>query len=313
MSRAISGGTVVEPGVEVWRGSVAAWECDSMGHLNIGFYAAKAMEALAGLAAELGMPAAFAPRAEATLLVRELHVRFLREAHVGARLHVEAGVIEVGEDDARVLLLMRHADGRLAAAFQALVVHATAREGRAFPWPDWARARAEALRIEVPETAAPRSIPLGAIESQASLDRAAALGLRRTGLGAIMPAECGPFGRMRPESLMARLSDCATHLFGDLLGGVAGEQVGAVVLEYRLVFIDWPRTGDRFEIRSGFSAAAPRVRHMVHWILDPATGRPWASAEGVTTAFDTETRKMIVLSEGELAAWARVVIPGLGL
>ena len=43
-------------GVEVWRGSVATWECDAMGHLNVGFYVAKSMEGLVGLAAELGMP-----------------------------------------------------------------------------------------------------------------------------------------------------------------------------------------------------------------------------------------------------------------
>ena len=42
--------------VEVWRGGVASWECDQMGHLNVGFYVAKSMQGLAGLAAELGMP-----------------------------------------------------------------------------------------------------------------------------------------------------------------------------------------------------------------------------------------------------------------
>lgn len=41
-------------GVEVWRGGVASWECDQMGHLNVAFYVAKSMEGLVGLAAELG-------------------------------------------------------------------------------------------------------------------------------------------------------------------------------------------------------------------------------------------------------------------
>src|SRR2546421_309752 len=66
--------------VEVWRGSVAMWECDAMGHLNVGFYVAKSVEGLAALAAELGMPGAFAADARATLIVREQHIRFLREA-----------------------------------------------------------------------------------------------------------------------------------------------------------------------------------------------------------------------------------------
>ena len=33
-------------GVEVWRGGVNTWECDEMGHLNVRFYVARAMEGL---------------------------------------------------------------------------------------------------------------------------------------------------------------------------------------------------------------------------------------------------------------------------
>ena len=43
-----------EGGVEVWRGGVATWECDAMGHLNVGFYLAKCQESLAALAAARG-------------------------------------------------------------------------------------------------------------------------------------------------------------------------------------------------------------------------------------------------------------------
>ena len=300
-------------GIEVWRGSVAAWECDSMGHLNIGFYVTKAMEALVGLAAELGMPGAFAPHAEATLVMREQHIRFQREAHVGARLHIEAGVLEITEDEARLLFLMRHDSGEIAATFQMLVAHATARDGRPFPWPAWARERARRLAIAVPEKAGPRSIPLGPVESQGDLPRALELGLKRTGLGAILPQECDPFGRMRAETLMARISNCVAHLMSDVLKTVPGERVGGVALEYRLVFLAWPRLGDRFEIRSGFSGAEPRLRRLVHWFLDPASGRPWAATEGVVAAFDLETRRMIVLGEKDLVPWIPLVTPGLSI
>src|ERR1700760_1772665 len=89
--------------VEVWRGSVATWECDAMGHLNVGFYVAKSMEGVIGLAAELGMAGAFAADARATLIVREQHIRFLREARPGAPLMMTGGVVEIGESDARLL------------------------------------------------------------------------------------------------------------------------------------------------------------------------------------------------------------------
>ena len=152
--------------IEIWRGGVATWECDSMGHLNVGFYVAKCMEALAGLAGELGMPRVFAASAEATVIVREQHIRFLREARPGAPLSITGGVIGMGEADARLLFLMRHQDGELAASFQTVVAHATAGEGRAFPWPDRIRTRAEALKRFTlwPAYASFREKDLGTIE-----------------------------------------------------------------------------------------------------------------------------------------------------
>ncbi|MBV9509111.1 MAG: thioesterase family protein, partial [Caulobacteraceae bacterium] len=97
-----------EPGVEVWRGGVNAWERDEMGHMNVRFYLARAMEGLAGLAAALGMPRAFTADANATLLVREHYVRFLREALVGAPQHMRGWVVEMGETEARLMLALFH-------------------------------------------------------------------------------------------------------------------------------------------------------------------------------------------------------------
>ena len=302
--------------VEVWRGGVMSWECDLMGHLNVGFFVAKAMEGLVGLAAELGMPQAFSPRAEATLIVREQHMRFQREAHVAGRLHIEAGVLEMGEDDARVLLLMRHHDGELAATFQMLVAHATAGEGRPFPWPERLRARAEELRIEIPEKAAPRSVPLGPLKSDASLARARELGLARIGLGAIRPGDVDPFGRTKAELAMFRMADAAPHLTADLVKAVElgrARRTGAVQLEHRFLHFDWPRMGDRFEIWAGLCAVEPRLYRAAYWFLDPQTGLAWASAEGTGVCFDLESRKAIALTEAELGAWRAASTPALSI
>lgn len=301
--------------IEVWRGSVATWECDEMGHLNVGFYVAKSMEALAGLAAEMGMPRAFAASAEATLIVREQHIRFLREARPGAALTMTGGVIEMGEADARLMLLMRHPDGELAASFRTQVVHATARDGRAFPWPDRIRARADALAMEAPEKAAPRSIGLTPVETQASLARADELGLRRTGLGVLGTGDCDAFGRMRTEHFMRRLSAGVSHVFAGRRPG-AGEgdsRIGGAALEYRLIHHAWPRAGDRLELRSGSAGGDARFRRLIHWLLDPDTGRPWGSAEVVAVSFDLETRKVVALSDEELARVEADAVDGLGL
>jgi acyl-CoA thioester hydrolase len=302
-------------GVEVWRGGVATWECDAMSHLNVGFYVAKSMEGLTALAAELGMVRAFAPDARATLIVREQHIRFLREARPGMALTMVGGVVEMGESSARLLFLLRHVDGGLAASFQTVVDHVTARDARAFPWPARVRARGDALRLTVPPQAAPRSIGLTPVKSRASLARANQLHLARTGLSAIRASDCDPFGRMRTELMMARISDGIPHLMQarSASGEPGGARPGGAALEYRLIHLDWPRAGDRVELRSGAAGGDARFRRYVHWLLDPDSGRAWGVAEAIAVSFDLQTRKIVTLDDEALTQADAGVVKGLTL
>ena len=302
-------------GVEVWRGSVAAWECDIMGHLNVGFYVARAMQGLVGLAAEMGMPCAFAADALATLVVREQHIRFIREAHAGAPLTMTGGVLEIGETEARLLLVLRHHSGDIAASFQVVVAHVTAQEARPFPWPDRVLQRAKALQVETPDGAGPRSISIEPVEPRASLARAGELGLLRLAMGAIDDVDCDVFGRMRAQRFMNRLSDGVPHLFASGRPGASagGPRVGGAALEYRLIHLAWPQAGDRVELRSGFAGTDARFRRVIHWLLDPATGKPWGVAEAVLVSLDLDARKIHVLDEAALAAVQAQVVEGLTL
>ena len=62
--------------IPLWRGNANAWECDELGHLNVRFYLAKAWEAVEALSEALNMRAAFQPGATATLIAREIDIRF---------------------------------------------------------------------------------------------------------------------------------------------------------------------------------------------------------------------------------------------
>lgn len=308
------------PGVEIWRGGVNTWDCDEMGHMNVRHYVGRAMEGLVGLAAELGMPHAFSPFANATLLVKEHHIRFLREAHAGAPLYMLGGVIEMGECDAKVLQLLVHpASGALAATFQTTVVHATPREGQVFPWPTIARERAEALRVEVPEKARARSLDLSPFASTASLARAEALGLTRISLGGLLPSDCDVFSRMRAEQFIGRVSDgigAFIHPFRDTIVAHAHPKparFGGAVLEYRIAYLAWPRVGDRVDIRSGLLGADARTMRMVHWMLDPATGEPWGTSQAVAVTFDLDARKVVPVTDAAQAALAARAVADLAL
>ncbi len=307
------------PGKEIWRGGGTPWQCDEMGHMNVQFYLANASQGLAGLAAMLGMPHAFTAGASSTLLLREHHVRFLKEARPGAGLVMTGGLVDIGETEATLLQLLFHVTGEPAAAITAKVVHVTPRDLRPFPWTRATLDRADAMRIAVPDFARPRSVPTLPVQTMASRQKAEALGLPVTASGAVMPADCDVFGRMLPEQMLARVYASVGHVIRpsheallqaqpDLAG-----RLGGAAVEYRAVYHAWPRAGDRVELRSGHRELTAKARRVVHWLVDPTSGRPWASGEVVSLFLDLKARKSLTLSEEALRAMAIEPMGELGL
>ncbi len=129
-----------------------------------------------------------------------------------------------------------------------------------------------------------------------------------------MPQHCDPFGRMRTEGFMQRLSDAVPHLFAaGRPGGERKPDIGGAAIEYRLVHHAWPRAGDRLELRSGRAGGNAKFQRLVHWMLDPDSGRPWASAEAISVSLDLVARKLITLSDEELAQAKTTWVEGLAL
>jgi len=311
--------TTRDIGVEVWRGGVNTWECDEMGHLNVRFYVVRALEGLVGLASALGMPRAFSATAGATLMIREQHIRFLREAMAGAALHMRGWVVDMGETEARLVQVLYHASGEPAASFQTVVSHVTPHDGRAFAWTDEARGRAASLTAPIPDFAAARSVDLGPVECQASLARADAFGLAHISSGAVLTRDCDVFGRMSAEHFIGRVSDGIPRLAGlsrEVVVAAAAERparVGGAVLEYRLIHLGWPRAGDRIEIRSGLAGVDARTQRLVHWMVDPDLGRVWGAAEAVTVTLDLDKRKIVPVAPAAQAELNARAIKGLTL
>jgi acyl-CoA thioester hydrolase len=314
------GAFVDQAGAEIWRGGVTPWQCDEMGHMNVRFYLSIATEALVGLAALLGMPRAFTAEASSTLLVREHHVRFLQEARAGAGLFMTGGVLSMGETEAVLLLMLFHSTGEPAAAFTTRVIHVTPDELRPFPWSRATRARAEAMKVKAPDCAAPRGITGAPVAStQASATAADAFGLPVVASGALGAHDCDVFGRMAPEQVLARIYASVGHVFrrshAALLAAaphLAGRLGGAAV-EYRVLYHAWPKAGDRLVLRSGHRKLTAKSRSVVHWLLDPASDRPWATAEVVSLFLDLQARRALTIPDEALAAMAVDPIEALGL
>jgi len=296
--------------VEIWRGGVALSDCDEMGHMNVRRYLARAQEGLGGLAAGLGLPRAFTPSATATLVVQEHRVRFLAEARVGAALYMTGGTLAFGESDATLLQVLHHADdGRPAAAFLTRVAHAKPSDGRAFPWPERARRGAEALTVELPDFAAPRSLqPSNAPPDGASADAdgaAAAAGLTRIGRGMVMPETADLFGRLTPEAIIGRMAEATSGLMKPLRSELKARnpalRIGGAALEYQLIYDDLPRLGDHLELLGRVTAVRPKVQHAAFTLVDPLNGRRWASARAVVSCLDLDARRLIAIPDDLLS------------
>lgn len=286
-----------EQPLEVWRGAVNPWRCDPMGRMNMRFYLAIAEEGLAGLATALGQPRAFAPGAVSTLRLRGCHVRFLREGRVGDSLYATAGVLEMGEDEARLLQVIRHGDGGPAAAVTITAEHVTP-DGRPFAWSARARAAAERLICARPDEAAPRGVAMDD-RARPSLERAEALGLRRVARGAVMREECDALDRMTASAIFGRVADGMALLMTPLRTAAAqafpDRRIGGAALEYVLELARTPRAGDLFEVRSGLARVEERVLHLRHWLLDPARGEAYGVLRGVGATLDLDARRLVPL------------------
>ena len=305
------------PGTEIWRGGVTPWQCDEMGHMNVQFYLAAASEGLTGLAGLLGMPRAFTQGASSTLLLREHHVRFLKEARPGSGLVMTGGLLDIGETEATLLQLIFHAGGEPAAAITAKVAHVTPRDLRPFPWTRATRERADALTLSAPDFARPRSVSDAPVSSIAGLKAADRLGMGMGSSGAIMPQGCDVFGRMLPEQMLARVYASVGHIIRESQAAVLEAhpelvgRLGGAAVEYRVLYHAWPSAGDRVQLRSAHKDLTPKLRRVIHWLLDPTSGKAWASAEMVSLFLDLQERRSLTLSEAALKSMG--IEPTLGL
>ncbi|WP_429097232.1 thioesterase family protein [Aminobacter sp. BE322] len=305
---------------DVWRGGVATWECDEMGHMNTRFYVARCMEAIATTFGLAGLPRLFAPASTTTLAVGSMHIRFLREARAGTSMHMTAGFTSIGDTRADIVIMMfDSASGECAATFRIGVSHIEVANGAARAWPEAFAARVAAGLVDTPELALPRSTGEPPATMSASGARAKELGLRQLGQGAVLQQACDPFGKMLPQGFVAAIADSIRNIITPLRELCArhsdrnGPHFGAAALEFLILLDDLPENGDCWEVRSGLARADGRTMGIVNWMLDPFSGRAFGTMEVVAICFDLETRRLLPIAssaQAELAGWT---VPGLSL
>ena len=306
--------------IALWQGSANQWDCDEMGHMNVRVYVEKAMEGLGTFAHAIHMPHAFESEALSTLIPVDQHIRFLREVHPGRPLTMNGCVLEVGDTELVLYQELRHADGAPAAAFRTRLIHAEAKSAKPFAWSARTRKALEALIEVAPTDTLPRSIqPDGPSRSidEISKDIALANNAPRIGMGTVPASHCDRHGRMQTEWFMGRISDSVPNLlyaWRNAVAKAAGDnRTGGAVLEYRLKYHAYPEAGDLFEAYSSFARAEEKFHSLVHWLIDPVTGKPWLTSEVVAVTFDLDTRKIIKTQPEHVEILKKAAPPGLSI
>ncbi|PWK76139.1 thioesterase family protein [Aminobacter sp. AP02] len=305
---------------DVWRGGVATWECDEMGHMNTRFYVARCVEAAAMLFGLSGLPRLFAPGSDTTLAIRTMHIRFLREARAGTSMHISAGFTSVGDGTAEVVAMMfDSASGECAATFRIGLGHIAVADRTARAWPEAVATRIADELVETPKLAMPRGTGELFAETSASGARADELSLRQLGQGAVLQPACDNNGKMLPHAFVGAIADSVRNIITPLRELCArhsdrgGPHFGAAALEFLIRIDDLPGNGDCWEVRSGLARADGRTMDIVNWMLDPFSGHAFGTMEVVAICFDLETRRLLPIApaaQAELAGW---IVPGLAL
>ncbi len=281
---------------ETWRGEAINWECDELGHLNMRHYITKAQQARQMFIMQLGLSHAFKKGTPGAVRVREFHIKYIREAMPGAPLHIESAITSLGEKDLALIHIMYHQDGSIAATIHEALEHFYMPTHRSFAWPERLREQATLYMSELPEAARPRGIP--DIEMQgANYETVKNWGCSEIGRGVFQRSEVGSSDTVCAQHMLGHISESIRHFDTAFPEKIGTGPITGVLLELKFRFHTFPEAGDPFVIASGIMGVTDKVRRLVHHIVNPITGMPYASAIAINGLIDLEKRRLVVPSK----------------
>jgi acyl-CoA thioesterase FadM len=276
--------------------SVSADQIDHLGHMNVRYYGINAHAGTEAVLAGIdGWPAG-------RHLVHDAYTRHHREQLVGTQLLVRSAVL--GADPAGVRIHHELVPAN-AEAFAATFVHRVSpldEAGAVRPVPQAALEAARSQAVEPPPYAAPRTVDLtiDLLAAPPSIDVVQQRDLAVRKPRTIGAEETDERGEYRPEATMMLLwaGELPDHVEGwgpALHEGPDGELMGWAMMETRVQLARLPRLGTRIQSFGATIAVHERATHRIHWCYDLDSGEPLCAFEAVDVAFDTRSRRSMVI------------------
>lgn len=280
-------------------------EIDSLGHMNVRYYMARMERANRILLEELNIPAD--TMARSFLRRTDTYTRFRREQFEGATLHTLGGILALTEGGMQSYIEIRNPQTEdVAATFivTTALIDQASRSPLAFP----ATVRDRAAHpIEVPRFAKPRSLSLGPVNTNITLQDL------QTQIPDVEGG--GMMSGKREATIEADDVDADGWLKEDIelmflpfarLAAQTGEQqgppvfhtsnglrVGWAVMETRTQTFAQPRLGDDIAYFSADLKIEDKSRLSRRWALDRGTGQLLGMSDTVGVCIDLDARRAI--------------------
>jgi len=256
---------------ETYRGSVAAWECDQYGHMNVQFYTARISDAAASvmLAAGFGQEA-FKVRKLGIAAVNA-ETRFVAELHAGDLIRMESGVAFAEGKKIKFHHRVYNAEtGALCmqADVLALCFDLQARKSVALP----ADLEEGFKRVQVSVDA-----PAGQVAIPATED-----GFVPTGRSPVQPWECDRMGHLNVQFYLSRFAEAEKQLLLALGYGPRRRREDKVAVRpsrHRITFRRENHEGAVLRLRSGIRAVEADRLQLYHELYEAETNTLSATCE----------------------------------
>lgn len=270
--------------LETYRGTVARWEVDNVGHFTIACYFGRFGDASGRLLEAIGFGSGATARRRRACVTRACYARFLRELRAGDILHMTGGVIRV-DADGLVLghRLVDSAEGALCAVAEQRVLYVDAESGRAVRFSAAQRKAAEAWRVEWEGPACERRPQPRSLE-----------GFRDTARDTIKPREAGLFDQVALSAYIHRFSAANAHAMAAIGMTPAyqrDERRGFSTFELRLELVADLRPGDRVSVKSALLHVGKSSLRVFHRMFNERSREEVATLDQFGVHLDLDARR----------------------
>lgn len=256
---------------ETFRGSVAAWECDQYGHMNVQFYTARISDAAASvmLAANFGQKAF--KELKLGIAAVNAETRFVSELHAGDLIRMESGVTLAEGKKIKFHHRVYNAEtGALCMQADVLALCFDLVARKSVPLPADLEEGFKTVRVDAAAPAQQVAIP--PVED----------GFVPTGRSPVQPWECDRMGHLNVQFYLSRFAEAEKQLLMSLGYGPTRRQADKVAvrpLKHRIQFKRENHEGAVLRARSGVRRVADDRLFLYHELYEAETNTLSATCE----------------------------------